>query len=57
MFIHKYQHKIRVVEVISHQNKQVWKRSNYRQDIIAESEKNGLSLITGNVIRLSYELW
>jgi len=37
MFINNSRHKIRVIGVIRHQNKQVCKR-NYREAIIAESE-------------------
>jgi len=38
MFINKSRHKIRVIDVISHQCKQVCKRRNYRDWPLAEYE-------------------
>jgi len=39
MFINKSRHKIRVIDVIRHQNEQVCKRSNYRDRPLQQNPK------------------
>jgi len=41
MFINKYRHKIRVIDVIRHQNKQVCKRSNYCDSPLQSHQLDG----------------